>query len=94
MAYYASAEMGCHLALGWKLPVNILDLFPEFRRNDGCGLFFPADAHWNDAGQKLAAKLTADAIARAGLLEPVATVEGSGQRTPGVSDSQLHPSQP
>ena len=31
VAYYASAEMGCHLALGWPLPVNILDLFAEFR---------------------------------------------------------------
>ncbi len=31
VAYYASAEMGCHLALGWSLPENILDLFLEFR---------------------------------------------------------------
>ena len=31
IAYYASAEMGCHLALGWELPTNILDLFTEFR---------------------------------------------------------------
>jgi hypothetical protein len=31
VAYYASAEMGCHLALGWDLPVNVLDLFTEFR---------------------------------------------------------------
>ncbi len=31
VAYYASAELGCHLALGWQLPVNILDLFCEFR---------------------------------------------------------------
>src|SRR5205823_12031664 len=31
IAYYASAEMGCHLALGWPLPVNVLDLFTEFR---------------------------------------------------------------
>ena len=26
VAYYASAEMGCHLALGWRLPENLLDL--------------------------------------------------------------------
>jgi DNA polymerase-1 len=32
VAYYASAEMGCHLALGWPLPANVLDLFTEFRR--------------------------------------------------------------
>jgi DNA polymerase-1 len=32
VAYYASAELTCHLALGWPLPSNILDLFIEFRR--------------------------------------------------------------
>ena len=31
MAYYASAELGCHLALGWPLPAQELDLFAEFR---------------------------------------------------------------
>lgn len=31
VAYYASAEIGCHLALGWGIPVNILDLYVEFR---------------------------------------------------------------
>lgn len=31
VAYYASAEMGCHLALGWPLPTNVLDLYAEFR---------------------------------------------------------------
>ncbi len=31
VAYYASAELGCHLALGWPLPANVLDLFVEFR---------------------------------------------------------------
>ena len=31
VAYFASAEMGCHLALGWPLPENVLDLFTEFR---------------------------------------------------------------
>ena len=31
VAYYASAEMGCHLALNWPLPTNVLDLFTEFR---------------------------------------------------------------
>jgi hypothetical protein len=32
IAYYASAELGCHLALGWRIPARILDLFAEFRR--------------------------------------------------------------
>jgi hypothetical protein len=31
VAYYASAEFNCHLALGWRLPVNVLDLYAEFR---------------------------------------------------------------
>ncbi len=31
VAYYASAEVGCHLVLGWPLPNNVLDLFAEFR---------------------------------------------------------------
>ena len=31
VAYFASAELGCHLALDWSLPVRILDLFAEFR---------------------------------------------------------------
>jgi DNA polymerase-1 len=31
VAYYASAEIGCHLALGWPKPTRILDLFTEFR---------------------------------------------------------------
>jgi DNA polymerase-1 len=31
IAYYASAEMGCHLALGWPLPELVLDLYVEFR---------------------------------------------------------------
>lgn len=31
VAYYASAEWSVFLQLGWALPVNILDLFAEFR---------------------------------------------------------------
>jgi len=31
VAYYASAEMGCFLALGWPMPARILDLYCEFR---------------------------------------------------------------
>lgn len=32
IAYYASAEMGCHLALRWPMPANVIDLYAEFRR--------------------------------------------------------------
>jgi DNA polymerase-1 len=31
VAYYASAEVGCFLTLGWPLPTRVLDLFAEFR---------------------------------------------------------------
>ena len=31
VAYYAPAEMGCFLSLGWSRPSNILDLCAEFR---------------------------------------------------------------
>jgi hypothetical protein len=30
VAYYASAELGCHLALDWGLPLHVLDLYVEF----------------------------------------------------------------
>jgi DNA polymerase I len=39
VAFYASAEFRCHLALGWDLPVNVIDLYPEFRvLTNGCAL--------------------------------------------------------
>jgi hypothetical protein len=31
IAYYASAEIGCHLALGWPVPARIIDLCVEFK---------------------------------------------------------------
>lgn len=31
VAYYASAELGCFLALGWPMPARILDLCAEFK---------------------------------------------------------------
>ncbi len=31
IAYFSSAEWGCHLALNWPLPVHVVDLYPEFR---------------------------------------------------------------
>src|SRR5262249_18727375 len=32
VAYYASAEIGCYLALGWPVPRHVLDLCVEFKR--------------------------------------------------------------
>src|SRR5262249_48747722 len=31
VAYYASAELSCILALGWPFPARLLDLYAEFR---------------------------------------------------------------
>ena len=31
VAYYASAEFGCYLSMGWTVPLRVLDLFTEFR---------------------------------------------------------------
>ncbi len=31
VCFVGNAELGCHLALGWPLPENIVDLNPEFR---------------------------------------------------------------
>jgi len=33
VAYYASAEISCHLALDWPVPERVLDLFTEFRNH-------------------------------------------------------------
>ena len=41
VAYYASAEMGSHLSLGWPMPENLLDLFAEFR-NLRNGVYVPS----------------------------------------------------
>jgi DNA polymerase I len=43
IAYYASAEIGCHLALGWPLPARVLDLYAEFRNHTN-GLELPCGA--------------------------------------------------
>jgi DNA polymerase-1 len=43
VAFYSSAELGCHLALDWPLPANVLDLYVEFR-NLTNGIDLPAGA--------------------------------------------------
>src|SRR5438128_2379177 len=40
VAYFASAELGCYLSLGWPIPIRILDLFVEFRNRTN-GLSVP-----------------------------------------------------
>jgi len=56
VAYYASAEIGCHLTLGWPVPARVLDLFTEFRANTnglptvaGAGLIGALAHHGLDA---------------------------------------------
>lgn len=43
VAYYSTAELGCHLVLGWLLPSNVLDLYTEFRRHTN-GLVQPSSS--------------------------------------------------
>jgi DNA polymerase I len=62
VAYYASAEISCHLALGWPVPQRVLDLFTEFRNRtngvptgNGAGLLGALAYHGLDgigAGEK------------------------------------------
>ena len=41
VAYFASADLGCHKALGWPMPKRVLDPFTEFRLRTN-GLTTPA----------------------------------------------------
>jgi hypothetical protein len=62
VSYHASAETGCHLALGWPIPETILDLEAEFRcrttnvyTSAGKGLPGAMQAHglrWSDTVEK------------------------------------------
>ena len=56
VAYFASAELGCHLALDWPLPARVLDLYVEFRNRtnglsppNGFGLLGALTYHGLDA---------------------------------------------
>lgn len=49
--------------------IAFIDLYPEFKRKGrNGGLYLFQNTHWNDAGNRLAGNLTADAFLRAGLL--------------------------
>src|SRR5262245_53092589 len=61
IAYYASAELGCHLALGWQMPARVLDLYTEFRcQTNGLPTV---------AGRSLIGALTAYGLDSIGALE-------------------------
>jgi hypothetical protein len=73
VAHYASAELGCHLALGWPMPERILDLFAEFRCNTN-GLTVPA-------GNGLIGALTAFGLDTMGATEKKELQEAIGNGT-------------
>ena len=73
VAYYASAELGCHLALGWPMPARILDLFTEFRCGTN-GLTVPA-------GNGLIGALTAFGLDTVGATEKKEMQEAIGNGT-------------
>ena len=50
--------------------IPVLNLYDVFAENDPDQLFFPHDVHWNDAGQDLAATVTADFIQKSFLMDP------------------------
>jgi hypothetical protein len=55
IAFFANAEIKCHLALGWPVPTHVLDLWVEYRNMTNAIGF--------SGGRKLI-----DALARYGLL--------------------------
>ena len=72
VSYEAASALGCHLALGWPLPIRILDLFTEFRNRTnglttphGSGLYGALDWHGLDAIPG-AARPSLDALAARG----------------------------
>ena len=77
IAYFASAEIGCFLALGWKLPDRILDLYCEFRaETNGTSLI---------AGRSLIGALThygLDAMSATEKTEMRDLILGGGPWTP------------
>lgn len=77
VAYYASAEMSCFLALGWELPSQILDLYAEFRRiMSGCypscgySLLGALAAHGLDGLDAVEKKAMQDLAQRGGPFTP------------------------
>lgn len=64
-------------AIAQQRGVTYLDLFEPFQNGGAAGLYHPFDEHWNGLGQHLAARLSADLILRAGLLN-ASLSSGSG----------------
>jgi hypothetical protein len=57
-----------------SLGVPVVDLLPGFRQwtaQGGAPLYLEWDGHWNEAGHRLAAGITAQGLIQAGVLRPV-----------------------
>jgi hypothetical protein len=67
IAFYASAELGCHRALDWPMPAHVLDLCVEFK-NLTSGLSVPA-------GRDLIGALILHGLDHIGAAEKVAMQE-------------------
>jgi hypothetical protein len=79
--YRESAATGILASLSARLGVPCVDLFEPFRAAGGTPLFRQQpDRHWNAAGMEMAAKLTADLVHSAALIQGGRkNVESSGE---------------
>ena len=94
VAYYASAELGCHLALGWPMPERTLDLFIEFRNEtngippaNGAGLLGALAFHGLDSIGTAEKTEMRDLVLRGGPWSPderIAILGGTAARLLGI----------
>ena len=78
VAYYAAAELTCHLQLGWPMPNKVLDLFTEFRcmtnhssdRQPAAGILDAMDHFKLDCIEARAKEFWRDVILRGGPWTP------------------------
>lgn len=60
---------GSLVGIAQRVGADHVDLYDAFRQRRGVGLYYRGgDDHWNSAGQKLAAEITADHIIRSAVL--------------------------
>ncbi|MHC5109684.1 MAG: DNA polymerase [Planctomycetota bacterium] len=79
VAYYASAEFSCFRALNWMMPVNVLDLFAEFR-------------NLTNGKQKASNDSLIGALAECGL-DPIGALEKSEMRELSMRGGPYTPSE-
>ncbi len=89
-AYQRSNLSAVVEAIGRQDSIPTLNLFPAFRSHDPAALYLRGgNDHWSNAGQRLAASLSVQAIARDGLWRPARAVplEPGGRTAPHVSST-------